>query len=304
MASHLSGTHAGYERLVITPRDIDILRATQQHRYVRTDHLKRLLFSESSERSAQMRLRKLWRHGYLHRLQLASVVDGQRSPTRGPGISVFTLAAKGAAVLHGERGSPAPADTAPSAATVQHELVVTDFMVALQEAIRNRADLWLIETSHAGHLWQRLNKRAPSPGRLVPDGAVTIQRADRTRETYYLEVVRAGIRAGNGTLWDKLLRYAEANHRGAFREQYGHERLRGVLIATTTPERAEHLRTLAKSLPHGRRLFAFAAYQSQRTDGQAASSFTPEDILRMPWKTADDDVLRLGVDTPSAAPAV
>lgn len=303
MASRLSRAPIGRERLVVTPRDLDILRAADQHRYVRTDHLKQLLFATTTDRSAQMRLRKLWRHGYLDRVYLASVVGGERRPPRGAGVPVFTLAAKGRAALHGERGGTDAAGETVSPSTIQHELVVTDFMVALHSAIRNRAEVWLVETSHAGNLWRRLGgRRLPAiPGeRLVPDGAVTLQRADRARETYYLEVVRAGVRAGNGTLWDKLLRYSEANHRGAFRELYGHDRVRAILIATTSEERSENLRALAKSLPHGRKLFAFASYESKDAEGRAVPRFTAASILDLPWRTVDGEVLRLGAHTPTS----
>lgn len=302
MASRLSRTPVGRERLVITSRDLDILRATDQHRYVRTEHLKQLLFPTTTDRSAQMRLRKLWHHGYLERVYLASVVNGERRPPRGAGVPVFTLAARGRAALHGERSGTESNQETVSPSTIQHELVVTDFMVALQAAIRNRADLWVVETSHAGNLWRKLGgRRLPTipGGRLVPDGAVTLQRVDRTRETYYLEVVRAGVRAGNATLWDKLLRYSEANHRGAFRELYGHDRVRAVLIATTSEERTEHLRALAKSLPHGRKLFAFASYESKDAEGRTVPRFTAASILDLSWRTVDGEVLKIGVHTPT-----
>lgn len=302
MPSLLQRGAVGRERIVLTPRDLDILRAAEAHRFVRTDHLKALLFPDTTDRSAQMRLRKLWRHGYLDRVHLASVVEGERRPPRGAGVPVFTISARGRAALHGDRPSDGGPDLA-SPSTIQHELVVTDFLVALTAATRDRSDLWLTETAHAGELWRRSSGRREAKGLLVPDGAATLRRGGEVPETYYLEVVRAGVRAGNGTLWDKLLRYSDANHRGVFRETYGHDRVRAVLIATTTEARAEHLRALAKSLPHGRKLFAFAAFETRDAAGRAAPSFVADRILDLAWRTVDGDVLRLGeTASPIAAP--
>lgn len=291
---------------MLTSRDLDILRSAHAHRFIRTDHFKELHFARSTIRSAQMRLRKLWHHGYLDRVYLASVIDGTRRPPRGAGIPIYTLGAKGAAALHEEGPAKAAAREVASPWTIQHHLIVTDFLVALDVATRDRADLRLVEAVHEWDLWRRLADRhvpATEGLRLVPDGAVTLVRPDGgTRETYYLEVVRADVKAGNRTLWEKMVRYAELNHRGAFKELYGHERVRAVLIATTSSERAEHLRSLARALPYGRKLFAFAAYEERDAEGRVVPSLTPARVLSFAWTTVDGATMTLGGNTPSATP--
>ncbi len=293
----------GRERIEITPRDLDILRAVEAHRYVRTDHVRQLLFARATARSAQLRLQKLWHHGYIERAYLASVVGGERRPPRGAGTPVYALGAKGRLALHGERAASGPDGEFASASTIQHDLIVTDFLVALIAAARDRAELWVTETLHDWDFWKRLHGRKPgASGHLVPDGAVSIRRAGQAvPETYYLEVVRADVKAGNGTLREKMLRYAEANHRGAFRELYGHERVRAILIATTSSVRAEHFRALSGTLPHGRQLFGFASYEDRDADGRAVPRFTAARILGLPWMTAGEEALTLGVSTPSPA---
>lgn len=269
--------------LALQPRDLDVLRAAERHRYLRTEHVHRLHFAGRSLRAAQMRLRELWVHRYLERIHVASVIDGRRIPPRGPGLPVYALGAQGALALNASEGSGAAAPEIGGASTVQHHLVVTDFLVSLELALRARGGPALAESVHEWDLWKRLvgAGEAPKVQRVVPDGAFTVRAPGGGDATYYLEVVRAGVRAGNGTLWDKMLRASDLNHRGFFARAYGHARVRRVLFLTTSGERAETFRRIAESLPHGRRLFAFGSYEAG-ADGALA----PERILSLPWKDA------------------
>ena len=297
-ASRSQRPEALRDRLVLTERDLALLAAIDHHRYARTDHLKALFFRGTSLRCAQLRLQKLWRHRYLDRVHLAAVVDAERRPPRGAGTPIYTLGRLGEAALRGPSEATAPQRGLASPVNVQHHLVVTDFMVSLAVATSARPDLELAEAVHEWDLWRRLkacaSSKAPKDA-VVPDGAATISRGGAAPgETFYLEVVRAGVRAGNGALWDKMLRYSELNHQGAFRDLYGHERVRAVLIATTTHERAEHFRSLAKSLPHGRKLFAFGAYEDRDAEGRAKPRFVPGRLLDLDWTTVEGETLRLG----------
>ena len=51
------------DRLVLTKRDLDVLRAAERHRFIRTDHFQALFFH--GERAAQARLRQ--RRGFPYR---------------------------------------------------------------------------------------------------------------------------------------------------------------------------------------------------------------------------------------------
>lgn len=287
--------------LALQPRDLDLLRAAEIHRYVRTEHLHGLHFAGRSLRAAQMRLRELWAHRYLERVYIASVIDGRRIPPRGPGLPVYTIGARGVRSLHAipeTRDVPAP--EIGGASTIQHHLVVTDFLVSLELALRERGDLMLVERVHEWDLWKRLGgaaDRLPSGQKVVPDGAFTIRTAKGERATYYLEVVRAGVRAGNGTLWDKMLRASDLNHQGFFAKAYGHARVRRTLFLTTSAERAERFRQLAGSLPYSRQFFAFGSYEA--THG---GRLTPESVLSLPWTDVSGRRFTLESELSAAAP--
>ena len=60
---------------------------------------------------------------------------------------------------------------------------------------------------------------------------------------------------------------------------------------TTSQERADNLRRLAMSLPHGRHLFWFAAYQRPDRRRDFDTVFTPKTVLSSMWRSAGDEEL-------------
>ena len=123
-------------------------------------------------------------------------------------------------------------------------------------------------------------------------------RGNKTALTFYLEVVRAGVRSGNRKLADKLALYARLHHCGYFATVFGHERIRAVLILTTSPERAEHFRQLAAELPHGRSLFWFGAYQPP-PPGRLLPVITATHLRSPMWRTTAGEAISLIPQSPS-----
>ena len=58
--------------------------------------------------------------------------------------------------------------------------------------------------------------------------------------------------------------------------------------------RESNLRELARSLPHGRRLFWFGSFQTKGEDGSNISTITRDTILAKKWITADGESLSIG----------
>jgi len=300
--------------LLLQSRDLDILRSVYQHRFVRSDHLHRLLFAGVSLRALQVRLRKLWEHHYLDRYFQPFVLgEGHHSPTRAT-QPIYTLGRRGAEevaellgvardeIPHGFRhnGLGLPA--------LHHHLVVTDFLVAVVVSARGCTDITLHEIksgftlARTASLWKR---RTQAPHQyVIPDGAVTLSIGGQ-RMTYYLEVVRAGVSGGNKRLIEKLRRYVSLNRLGFFKQAFGHERLRAVIFATTSDDRSDRLRAVARPLVHGRHLFWFGSYEAKQRDGNRQSTLAPESIFSPRWRTVDG-VLRslLPPGVPRGEPAV
>jgi hypothetical protein len=286
-------------RLALQPRDRDLLQAVYVHRYARADHLHPLVFPGATLRVCQRRLRKLWEHRLLDRAYAPWALGGERRPLRGLGTPAYALSDLGAQVVAEELGLP-PAEVphglgAPGSAlvTLEHDLVVTDCLVALEVACRGCGDISLVSAEAEWALWRsvrawRAARAGPAPEIVVPDGAFTLALPERNEtRTFHLEVVRADARGGNRRLLDKLARYVELHRQGVLREAFGHDRLRAVIVATTSEARAERFRALARSLPHGRRLFWFGEYRP------TPPAFTPDDVLAERWKTTDGQTLSL-----------
>lgn len=293
--------------LRLQPRDIGVLAAVLRFRFVRSEHLQPLLFEDVSQRIVQTRLKKLSEHGYLKRLYVPAVLDGEHQALTHPRQPIYTLSRRGLQLLNdasrAERTNPDRwRPEMVSVTTLAHHLVVTDCLVALAARSRTAPGVQLLHAEHEGVLWSKLRayrRENRIKHALVPDGAFSLSYA-KTHEplTFYLEVVRADVKGGNRRILEKLRRYIELSRSGFLREVYGHERIRAVLFATTSKVRARHLSRIAEQLTHGRRLFWFGAYQEKTALGRFASLFTPARILALPWLTSDGELSLLQPHSP------
>ena len=284
--------------LAVQERDLEVLKLLAVHRYARADHFRSLLFQDRGVRVLQERLRRLFEHGLVDRYFVPVVLGTDQIVPRFSSQPIYALTARGAGVLAERTGcdlSGIPVGLRRNLLafpTLVHDLVATDFTVSLCVAL---AALGLPVTVQHDHELRRLSARSASGSRkghpIVPDAAVTVTLPGDRRMTFCLEVVRAGIRGGNRNLRAKLLRYLELHRLRFFREAYGHEWLRGVLVATTSTSRAEGLRTACLSLPHGHRLFSFGSYRSG--DAEEGPLFTPENIIDHPWRLLDGSTMTL-----------
>lgn len=257
------------------------------HRYLTADHLRQLAFPGASSRVVQLRLRKLYEHGLLERESL----DRRRSDCPHVGLPIYTLGRRATPIVSDDDDGEAvtPIRRGRKELHVEHDLAVSDALVALTVACRNRPDLALAMTEPETALRRKLRARAiPKTSACIPDGAFTLYYAStKERLTFYLEVVHADPPGGTRGVIEKLKKYVRLHRQGFFRLVYGHDRLRAVIVATTTKRRAEHLATLAKKHLHGERLFWFGHYQEKDTAGKHTSVLTAACILDLPWLSTE-----------------
>ena len=123
--------------MILTPRDLEILRAVHRHRLLRSTHLAAL--SGSSRQATLRRLQLLFHHGYLDRPQMQ--LDWY---ARGSEPLVYALGNRGAEVLETE-GAARPRDIRwdtknrnLSRVFLHHTLAVAEVMVAFEVACRGR----------------------------------------------------------------------------------------------------------------------------------------------------------------------
>ena len=261
-------------------------------------HIHRMFFASRSLRSAQSRLRLLWEHGYLNRCFITESSGGAEILSAKSRQPVYHLSKLGRCYLEkqeqkylnfGVRGIPY---RSVGVAALDHHLLTTDFLVSLCLALKEEDGIALQEAVGEAVLWRRLavwKKGHRREKTLVPDGGFTLCYPGNGEPcSFFLEIVRSGVKGGNRQLLKKLSDYVKLHHQGFFREAYGSYRLRAVVIVTSTRTRAEHFRALAQTLPYGRGLFWFGTYQAEkekaeenRAGGENAlrNTLTAESIL-------------------------
>jgi len=263
--------------MILTARDLEILRAVYRHRLLRSTHL--VALSGGSRQATLRRLQLLFHHGYLDRPSMQ--LDWY---ARGSEPMVYALGNRGAEVLETEgelrRGS-VRWDTKNrnlSRVFLHHTLAVAEVMVAFEVACREREGVRLIRPEEvlAGapvptqrlrlpFRWQVEIRQDGNPQCLgvEPDRVFGLGFENRQRAFFFLEadrgtmpVTRKGL--AQTSFLRKLLAYQETWRQGLHRKHLGLPNFR-VLTATTSEERVEHLLIACRSLSGGgSRLFLFA----------------------------------------------
>jgi DNA-binding Lrp family transcriptional regulator len=292
--------------MILTPRDLDILRAVHRHRLLRSTHLVALL--GSSPQATLRRLQLLFHHGYLDRpvMQLDWYAQGSEP-------LVYALGNRGAELLEvrGEfRRGGIRWDTKKrnvSRVFLHHTLVVAEVMVAFEIACRNCEGVRFIppeevlagapESTRCLRLpfrWQVEFRQGGKPSHLgvEPDWVFGLRfegaPENRRHAFFFLEADRGTMpvrRKGleQTSFLRKLVCYQETWRQGIYRKHLGIPNFR-VLTVTTSRERVEHLVETCLSLPGGgSRLFLF-------TDRE---SLGLRDILSHEWINGRGEVARL-----------
>jgi hypothetical protein len=274
------------QRIVLTKRDLEVLRAISKYRILYARHLRELVFPRTSLRGVQRRLRLLWEHRFVERYYRPVLMTGERPETL---VAAYGLGSSSSTVVLD--GTPLGTPKSPSLVTFDHEIAAADVLCSITAACRTRMDLSLIEATPQGPLWSRIKATPASRPFLVPDGVIRLQYPDGATPAFYIEIVRADVRGGNDSIRRKMVAYLQLNREQRFRDLYGHDQLRAVLFLTTSLERAERFRTLATKLPHGRRLFWFGCYTATGESGRDLPGVTPENVLDARWRSTEGTTL-------------
>jgi hypothetical protein len=266
--------------MVLTPRDLDILRAVHRHRLLRSTHLIALL--DGSRQTTLRRLQLLFHHGYLDRPPMQ--LDWY---ARGSEPLVYALGNRGAEVLEAEgkvRRGGIRWDAKKrnvSRVFLHHTLAVAEVMVAFEVACLAHEEVRFIppeeilmgtpESTRRLRLpfrWQVEIRRGGKPYHLgvEPDRVFGLHFEDapenRRRAYFFLEADRSTMPVtrkslGQTSLLRKLLAYQETWRQGLHRRHLGIPNFR-VLTVTTSEERVGHLLATCRSLAGGTpRLFLF-----------------------------------------------
>ena len=297
---------ASVRPMIVTPRDLLILRAVHRHRLLRSTHL--MALSDGSPQTTLRRLQLLFHHGYLDRPSIQ--LDWY---ARGSEPLVYALGSRGAELLEarGEfRRGGIRWDTKNrnvSRVFLHHTLAVAEVIVAFEIACRGREGMrfippeevlagapeatrrlrlpfrWQVEVRQGG----KSHRLGVEPDKLFglrfegePEGrnvAFFFLEADRGT----MPVRRKGL--AQTSFLRKLLCYQETWRQGIHRAHLGISNFR-VLTVTTNGERVEHLVEACRSLGGGgSRLFLFTDRESLGQDV----------ILGHEWENGRGEMVRL-----------
>jgi hypothetical protein len=281
-------------------RDIAVLEALFEHRFLNILHLKDLAFPTAGLRTIRRRLRLLWENELVRRRFLPSILEDGR-PNQHPiaRFPLYSLALAGARIVADRRGLTVDSiPHTPSAnrrgyENLKHHVRVTDFLVAAAVASKRCPDVVGVSLQRETALRQavaawKLDSGTRGPY-IISDGAISIARTQGPILTFHIELVRSAVAGSNHQLVKKLQKYVRLYRQGFFERVFGHRHLRAVLIATTSEERADRLRTLAdRMLVDGRHFFWFGAF-----DDRAILGWTPENVLGPIWRRTDGKVMSI-----------
>ena len=257
----------------VTKRDLDILRHVAEHRFIRSEWLVKLV--GGSKQRVLRRLNLLYHHGYLDRprAQLDYFHEG------GSKSLVYGLASRGAGRLRRDLNIPfdrmewTTRNKRVGRLFIEHTLMVSDFMAALELDCRKRADIQLLYPHELPKPNGRENSREPFrwtvdlPGKrrvgVVPDKVFALEvpesegRVERTH--YFFEADRGTMPIERRDLRQscvlrKLKAYEATHTTQVYRTRLGADRFR-VLIACPKKDRVQHIREAIARLDKGRRLF-------------------------------------------------
>ena len=224
-------------RSIITERDISLVRAVLEYRFVYTKHILWLQPPKTSRQNIQTRLRLLYHHGYLERVRLEE--------SRGAENLVYSLTEKGA-VLLAEADGVAREEIAwgrymnkVSPTHIRHLLEINDALLSFQLVLAEaqaRREIAEFKVKRGEPKKDRLPAMLRSadgrrvPVAIVPDAYIAIKFDARNYGVYFLEVDRATMSTGR---WqEKIQVYREYNHSQHLREKF---RAEWCIVLTMAP---------------------------------------------------------------------
>lgn len=287
------------ENIVLTERDIGILRHVFRHRFLRSSHIAALI--GGSRQMILRRLQLLYHHGYLDRPmeQLLSYhYEGSKPLAYGLGNKGADVLARDADIPRGKINWTAK-NKAAGPIFLEHTLLIADVMVAIEAACQQHGRVRIIEPDEILAQAPEATRRKRNPlgwqvdlaGQgehhrlgVIPDKFFGLHYLDRpegrNRAYFCLEADRATMPVMRTNLrqtsfYRKLLAYYETWNRGLHTELYNIKNFR-VLTVTSSADRVRNLieANRAATLGKGSKVFLFGDELSLRT----------ADPLHYPWR--------------------
>jgi len=284
---------SGVPPMQLTERDRTIIRLVYRNRFLRSSQIVALIGDGSQQ--LLRRLQLLYHHGFLERPR-AQIEYYRQGGSR---YIVYGLGNKGGAIMKQELGlsfresRSGEKNRSVGRLFLEHALLVSDVMVALELACRKAGDVRLLtaddlplpEGTPQPHPFKwKANVNSHLTLGIIPDRVFALEYDDeageRKRIFYFLEADRGTMpiirtNLAQTSFYRKLLAYEATWTQGLHRRQFGFHRFR-VLTVTKSAMRVKSLIGACSQLKKGHGLFLF---------GDQASVEKHGDVFTFSWKT-------------------
>jgi len=268
----------------LTARDVRVLSAVCDMRFLTREQVQQLLFSPSTASYCKRRLALLYHNGYLERIYVPSM------NAFGSTKAIYTLAPKGASLVARDRKLEVrelhwrPHHNDRELYFMRHSLAINDFRIALTLAAQERglALSWSDERMLRRREMKDYVEDPKHQGRrlaVVPDGYFTLEGHDHS-SAFALEIDRATVE--EKPFKEKVRAYGEWKLTGAYERRYGTKSLRILWVVADVSRDSTRLERIKcwTEAEGGRSLFWFAMLDD----------LTPAGILQEPlWQVAGRD---------------
>jgi hypothetical protein len=246
----------------ITARDIRIVHAVYEMRFLTREQVQKLEFSPSTVSFCKRRLTLLYHHGYLDRKFIPA--QGSFGSTR----AIYCLDKKGAElVAHELAVSPLDLDWRAKLSDrelyfLQHTLGINDFRICAN-LYAHQSGVSLVWTDERALRRREMRDYVADPKAkgqnlaVVPDGYFTLT-SDGSIPAFALELDRATVE--EKPFKTKVRAYGEWKRTGAYAQRFGTDSLRVLFVIASTkrdPYRLQRVKRWCES-EGGRSLFWFA----------------------------------------------
>jgi len=239
-------------RLVLQPKDLDIIRLVYNYRFIRTDQLVALVAGDRS--SLEKRLRKLWEHRILERYFLP-VVNGREPTTR---RAIYSLDYRGGNLLiKNDKADPLHIkhilrNSKPQYSYVEHQLMISQFRAVLTLALvqsgLGKINFWRQDKDLRDYVEIADKRGRPEGLPIAPDSYFCIE-DERGKMNWFLEVDRYTM---SGPRWlKKMLAYYHWWDQKKYQEKFNIRSFRVLTVCPTTFQRDARL-AIAKGVKKNR----------------------------------------------------
>jgi hypothetical protein len=249
-------------RMQLTTRDVRIISAVCDMRFLTREQVQELLFSPSTASHCKRRLALLYHNSYLDRIYVPSL------NAFGATKAIYTLASKGAGVVARDRKIELrelrwrPGHNDRELYFMKHTLSVNDLRIRLTLAAHEHG-LSLAWTDERALRRREMKDYVDDPVRhgrrlaVVPDGYFTLDSDERT-SAFALEIDRATVE--EKPFKEKVRGYGEWKVTGTYERRYGTKSLRVLWVVADVTRDSTRLQRIKRwcEAEGGRSLFWFA----------------------------------------------